>query len=201
MHLFPRPRQLLEAAAAPHRGNALRELNRRYSELLNQVDAEKKRKERVDKAFKEAAAPEIEKLGMQELEVYKAALGELKKKVTRRAEVLAAMGTSTARTSTGTHTMMAFSSASSYFGMSTATSTINISAMSPVVLPPVLSPVLPPLPPLPPITSLPALPPLPPLPNSMISSIHNIPSLVPTLTYSRRMIPKEEKFDDFGSFY
>ncbi|XP_038693000.1 agamous-like MADS-box protein AGL62 [Tripterygium wilfordii] len=78
-------RQLLEA----HRNANVRELNMQLTQLLNQLEVERKRGEELDKIRKVSQsqcwweAP-IEKLGLQELEQLKSAMEELKKNVTRQ---------------------------------------------------------------------------------------------------------------------
>ncbi|XP_068644944.1 agamous-like MADS-box protein AGL29 [Aristolochia californica] len=168
-HSFSRSKPLSDAS---HRGSTLRELNRRYTELVNQVDAEKKRKERLEQALKEATEhrlgwePDIERLGLHEMELFKAALEELKKKIAKRADELALGRT------------LAYSS--SFFGMNSA-------------------PAIPTIPTIPSLRTFPAIPHFPPIPP--IPPINRTAPLPPPMTFNRRMIMKEEKFDDFRSFY
>ncbi|KAG9447629.1 hypothetical protein H6P81_013757 [Aristolochia fimbriata] len=79
---------------AAHRGATLNELNRRYTELQNQVEAEKKRKVKLDQALKSAMeqsngwAADVEGLGLPELELLRATLQDMKQKVEKRVEEL-----------------------------------------------------------------------------------------------------------------
>ncbi|KAK3012001.1 hypothetical protein RJ639_011259 [Escallonia herrerae] len=79
--------QLVEA----HRNASVRELNVHLTELLNQLEGEKKRGEELAKMRKASQdrcwweAP-IEKLGLQELEQLKVAMEELNKNVAKQAE-------------------------------------------------------------------------------------------------------------------
>ncbi|XP_068666685.1 agamous-like MADS-box protein AGL62 [Aristolochia californica] len=93
-----RTNSLSRAKALPdasHRGATLRELSRRYTELLNQVDEEKKRKIKLEQVLKAATEhkfgweADIEGLGLHELELFRATLEEMRKKVAERAEELA----------------------------------------------------------------------------------------------------------------
>ncbi|XP_042506806.1 agamous-like MADS-box protein AGL61 [Macadamia integrifolia] len=89
------------AAALPlvdaHRGASVRELNRQYTEVLNQLEAEKKRAEAIQKSTVEAAKQgepwweaDIEEMGMLELQQLKISMEELKKNMTKRADELMA---------------------------------------------------------------------------------------------------------------
>ncbi|XP_052171279.1 agamous-like MADS-box protein AGL62 [Diospyros lotus] len=82
--------QMVEA----HRNASVRELNAQLTEVMNQLEGEKKRGEELmgGKARKERCwweAP-IQELGMQQLEQLKAAMEDLKKNVTKQVEKAAA---------------------------------------------------------------------------------------------------------------
>ncbi|XP_077233500.1 agamous-like MADS-box protein AGL61 [Tasmannia lanceolata] len=74
------------------RMNTLRELNRQCSELFNRVEAERKKKIKLEEAAKAGkgggfvCGPEIEELELVELEQFKASLEELRAKVATRAD-------------------------------------------------------------------------------------------------------------------
>ncbi|XP_068666683.1 agamous-like MADS-box protein AGL29 [Aristolochia californica] len=90
-----RPKALPDAV---HRGATLRELSRRYTELLNQVDAEKKRKIKLEQVLKAATEhkfgweADVEGLELHEFELFRATVEEMKKKVAERAEELPFFG-------------------------------------------------------------------------------------------------------------
>ncbi|OVA10841.1 Transcription factor [Macleaya cordata] len=67
----------------PHVGARIRDLNRQYTEALNELDAEKKRGMELEKVRRNSKNQHwwekpIEELGLQELELLKAALDEVK---------------------------------------------------------------------------------------------------------------------------
>lgn len=74
-----------------HRATTLQELNQQYMELLNQVEAERKKGE----SLKRKRCPgfwweaPVEDMGLQELEKYRAGMEELRKKVAKRVNELA----------------------------------------------------------------------------------------------------------------
>ncbi|OVA03221.1 hypothetical protein BVC80_8117g5 [Macleaya cordata] len=67
----------------PHVGAHVRNLNRQYSEALNELDAEKKRGMELEKVRRDSRNQHwwekpTEELGLQELELLKAAMDEIK---------------------------------------------------------------------------------------------------------------------------
>ncbi|OVA06911.1 Transcription factor [Macleaya cordata] len=84
-----RPTPLIDA----HRGASVRDLNKQYSEVLNQLEAEKKRGVTLEKLRKASRnqfwwESPIEELGLHELEQLRVSMEELKKNVAMRVDEL-----------------------------------------------------------------------------------------------------------------
>ncbi|XP_058068914.1 agamous-like MADS-box protein AGL62 [Magnolia sinica] len=87
------PLALSNISDVAHRGATVRDLNRQCTELLGQVEGQKKKRESLDQVIKAARSQSwwdapIEQLGLIELEQLRGSMEDLRMKVVKRADEL-----------------------------------------------------------------------------------------------------------------